>query len=756
MTGLIYEMLFLIPLSIGVFSFLMPYTGLPEAVPEWGVFVISAALALTLCIFKQLKNRWRVVLMGLIVTFALSVFFLNPGEERLDFLLSLLWLYRIILAELLCFLAEELLERMPLMRLIPVLCGWILSCVLLFFYRQPGKTAVLSVLLFTVLTAADLFQRRSRKEGDTGNEKHLVCTSPFILVFFIILIFIKMPERPYDWGIVKRIGTTVRSTCALITEQFFSGDRWSVGDPLLGFSDRGNVGGNLKGTDYAVMNLGSLSESDRWIYLSGRSFDSFDGREWHKTDESSFDERGLDTIETLSAILDEAPDGSFGEMAKSVGLTIAYEGLRTKSTFIPPKVYPYNAGTGKELNAGGGDFSFGSSSAARESYTVRYFRINRDFEPFVELLKNGHVTDEESWNRACENLGGLSGEEYSYSRYLEYKDMLYTTYLTDPEISAEVRAYADSLTEGAETDYERLKSIEAALASMNYNDSPGKLPQSIKNSSDYLDSFLMDKKEGYCSHYATTFVLLARAYGIPARYVQGFRAPMGKALKNEARSYMAHAWPEAYIEGVGWIIFEPTPGYSNEVRWLTDEERFAENRLNTWDPSANHVPAMTGAAETKAEKKSGTEETEEEAGFALKWYQLVIPLGAGAGIVLMILLLDMLAKRRRYARMSERDKCLWQCRRGINVLKRLTKGRQDNETLQEYGKRMRALVPESLLGFIGLYEEMLYGEGEPSAEEREELEESMRELRRYVRKARRIVGKKRGGRSLDSTALRSG
>jgi len=73
------------------------------------------------------------------------------------------------------------------------------------------------------------------------------------------------------------------------------------------------------------------------------------------------------------------------------------------------------------------------------------------------------------------------------------------------------------------------------------------------------DSFLFDKHKGYCVHFASSFVTMARMVGIPSRIVTGYKADMRNALKNylAVKENDAHAWAELYINGA-WIRIETT------------------------------------------------------------------------------------------------------------------------------------------------------------------------------------------------------
>ena len=74
-----------------------------------------------------------------------------------------------------------------------------------------------------------------------------------------------------------------------------------------------------------------------------------------------------------------------------------------------------------------------------------------------------------------------------------------------------------------------------------------------------VDAFLFDERRGFCEHYASSFVVLLRAAGIPARVVTGYQGgeinPSGGYLI--VRQSDAHAWAEALLDGK-WRRFDPT------------------------------------------------------------------------------------------------------------------------------------------------------------------------------------------------------
>lgn len=81
---------------------------------------------------------------------------------------------------------------------------------------------------------------------------------------------------------------------------------------------------------------------------------------------------------------------------------------------------------------------------------------------------------------------------------------------------------------------------------------------------DTVDEFLFSTKEGFCEHYASAFVVLMRAAGIPARVVTGYQGGEINDLGNflVVRQRDAHAWAEVFINEKGWIRVDPTAAVS--------------------------------------------------------------------------------------------------------------------------------------------------------------------------------------------------
>lgn len=71
----------------------------------------------------------------------------------------------------------------------------------------------------------------------------------------------------------------------------------------------------------------------------------------------------------------------------------------------------------------------------------------------------------------------------------------------------------------------------------------------------------LNNRVGYCEQFSGTFAAMARTLGIPARVSVGFT--QGELQEDGAYHVLgrnAHAWPEVWFDGYGWVAFEPTPG----------------------------------------------------------------------------------------------------------------------------------------------------------------------------------------------------
>jgi transglutaminase-like putative cysteine protease len=133
-------------------------------------------------------------------------------------------------------------------------------------------------------------------------------------------------------------------------------------------------------------------------------------------------------------------------------------------------------------------------------------------------------------------------------------------YLAVPDtVTSDISELAATVTANTSTPYEK------AVKLQDWFTRPGNFTYSLNTPpprrGGALRDFLFHSRTGYCEQFASSMALLARTLGIPARvglgYTAGSQQPDGGWA---VHSDDAHAWPELYFTGIGWLRFEPTPG----------------------------------------------------------------------------------------------------------------------------------------------------------------------------------------------------
>ncbi len=133
-----------------------------------------------------------------------------------------------------------------------------------------------------------------------------------------------------------------------------------------------------------------------------------------------------------------------------------------------------------------------------------------------------------------------------------------------PGANPRTRAWAEALH--AEPRYAQASAESLAQAVMNhirtagfvYTLTPG--PYAEEGGLNAIDEFWIDRKQGFCEHYAAAFVVVMRAMGVPARVVTGYQGADAEPIDgfHIVRQSNAHAWAEYWQEGRGWLRADPT------------------------------------------------------------------------------------------------------------------------------------------------------------------------------------------------------
>ncbi|SEF51081.1 protein of unknown function [Thermomonospora echinospora] len=169
------------------------------------------------------------------------------------------------------------------------------------------------------------------------------------------------------------------------------------------------------------------------------------------------------------------------------------------------------------------------------------------------------------------------------------------------DIPPQLRRLADQVTAGARSPYEQALKLQRWFTETGgfVYDTTTTAP---RGTSDLVD-FLQGSKRGYCEQFAASMAMMARMLGIPARVAMGYTSgSRGTGDEWVVRSRDAHAWPELYFEGAGWMRFEPTPSGptgqgSATVPSYTREDADGEQRTQQGEQTADS-PSPSGAEES--------------------------------------------------------------------------------------------------------------------------------------------------------------
>lgn len=298
---------------------------------------------------------------------------------------------------------------------------------------------------------------------------------------------------------------------------------------VVGFSDRVDLGGvgKLRADPTIVMrvehpNLPAEPPVRLALYLRGAAFDRYNGRSWSRSAPS--------TSQRAEQIGASVRIRRWPDPARDRELRIDLQPIEPPVVFLPPDAAALTILTPTNVVPA----SLPTLYAGQEGQ-LSYRTLNDSGLRYEVALADGTEPALAPLDAAAR------------ARYLALPN----------DLPARVAALAKSWI-GSETDPERrAKRIETALRKgYRYDlESPS---GAAKNP---LDDFLFVSKRGHCEFYSTAMAIMLRTQGVPTRNVNGF---IGGTFNRFGRYYAvrqgdAHSWVEVYVDGKGFVRFDPTP-----------------------------------------------------------------------------------------------------------------------------------------------------------------------------------------------------
>jgi transglutaminase-like putative cysteine protease len=205
--------------------------------------------------------------------------------------------------------------------------------------------------------------------------------------------------------------------------------------------------------------------------------------------------------------------------------------------------------------------------------------------------------------------------------------------------------WAERFTAGATTAFDKAAALQARFRTLfkyELQTQPG-------TSSSDLVNFLENRK-GYCEQFAAAMAITARIVGIPARvavgYLPGEQEEDGRWI---VRANEAHAWPELYFEGTGWVAFEPTPSTrtGNQPVWtVPPDDGETGDGGGTQPPGGNAPPGSADGLDRGLQPGDlgGPAGTGDASAESSPWPKVAISVGV---VALIIALPTVVARTRR-------------------------------------------------------------------------------------------------------------
>lgn len=294
---------------------------------------------------------------------------------------------------------------------------------------------------------------------------------------------------------------------------------------------------------------------------------------------------------------------------------------------------------------------------------------------------------------------------------------------------------AYEITQGYNNNYDKALAIQDYLRSREFTYSLD--VEFPPRNMDFVEHFLVEK-EGYCVHFSTAFVMMARSVGIPARWVKGYTSGVRSGFNEYTISDKhAHAWGEIYLPHAGWITFEPTPGFQRRQYSESGDDTATTSPTDPSDDPLDQerdVPLEDGEGNLDGNRAEGG------VSVSAKNKYIIIPL-----ISFIILALALLGYQRNKQRLlTPKEKLILLYNKVLQKLRLFGLGKGVSETPKEYLNRIakhKKIPLNSLSNLTGVFESVYYGNNNLEDEDYMEIHKKQRKYNYLILTLKKIKSK---------------
>ena len=397
------------------------------------------------------------------------------------------------------------------------------------------------------------------------------------------------------------------------------------GSNLMGVTTVGGTnGGDLGKTEGISFNGSTAMKIDTekfnyTMYLRGYVAGKYSENRWLPVDETeemkavkeAYNKKGYCPQDIDWLILTEGIEDPVSHTAR---MEITVKGACSKFAYAPyGAVY---SGSPELTMSTGGMMPYGDS----------YVRVSQSLNKYKMVYRNFNTS---SWLNRIQDISWYADTDiYNYLPAMDtYRKYIDENYLECADVEALDEAYNTICSEylGNRPELFSYDDIYMAIKqyfydrNFTYNTAPGATPEGR----DFIDYFLKEQRSGYCTYYATTGVQLLRKFGYPARYVEGYMVlpsqlstvtPENGRYSINIKDKCAHAWAEVFIDGVGWMPAEFTPGYQgdnpnldNKEKGMDKESSESSSLTESSDDSSSSSSSESSSADSSADSSKAAE-----------------------------------------------------------------------------------------------------------------------------------------------------
>lgn len=559
-----------------------------------------------------------------------------------------------------------------------LLAALLLAAMIILCIRKIDcSKAVACICIFYILTViVELYGIvKSHKEGKKEKREGILYLAPVCLLLAVLSIALPSKPEPIQWTMIKNLYHNVVEQIEVWKTDlnyYFGKDKGEFFIGMTGYSeDSGELESDRKLVKSSKVALKiSGPEKNKPVYLIGSVSDVYTGRRWERSNTDYRYEKGdyfLDNLEMFYALsrqdLEILQNNRF---LNRKTIRITFQNIKTKTFFYPDKMSSFDILTkNNKLSLEIPQIRFTKARGKGTSYQTVYYEMNLQGDAFARMLMDADTFSyQESMSVDAETAlyvqekiltdegmaESIQDMEY-YEILRERAERIKKEYTVLPDqLPSRVYDLADNITAPYQTKYEKLKAIESYLI-QNYTYSLD--PQKLPKGADFVDYFLFESKEGYCTSFASAMAILSRCIGIPTRYVEGYafkcKEP-DRDGKYPVKNSYAHAWAEAYIEGIGWIPFEATaPYYESRYTVWKEYNRTDNTGIYQFDPSAYYnKETQPGQTEAVTEEAKEREDKADQIYAGILIFLIIIL------VIIMILMIYYIVLRYRYRKEYER------------------------------------------------------------------------------------------------------